>query len=322
MSLTHRPVGPAAAYNDTAARVIHAEAAVYERFTDRARKVMRLANQEAQCFNHEYVGTEHILLGLVREESGVAAKVLQEMGVDLRRVRLGVEQVIRSGPAAVKPGKLPQTPFAKRAIEHAIAEARYLQNNYVGTEHLLLGLLRQREGVAAQVLTGLLLESSRVRRAVLRRLGHLEGPDPSGGAPDRAGARLDSFSPTPEQRILSGEAPDTDRARLEALRARVRTVQRQLAGVRFWVGSLLGAAAGGLIAGPVGALLGQLAGSLLALWGRFFPAAVAGAIAGTAIGSARWGDDAGAAAGAVIGGLLAGAIAEIGRPSGDGDPLT
>src|SRR6478736_1488654 len=125
---------------------------MFERFTDRARKVMALANQEAQRFNHEYIGTEHILLGLVKEGSGVGANVLKNLDVDLRKVRLEVEKLVKSGPDMVTMGKLPQTPRAKKVIEYAIEEARNLNHNYVGTEHLLLGLLREHDGVAAEVL--------------------------------------------------------------------------------------------------------------------------------------------------------------------------
>src|SRR5208283_3795648 len=128
---------------------------MFERFTDRARKVMALANQEAQRFNHEYVGTEHIVLGLVREGSGVAAVVLKGLEVDLRKIRLEVEKLIQSGSDKVTFGKLPQTPRAKKVIEYSMEEARNLRHNYVGTEHILLGLLREQEGVAAQVLMNL-----------------------------------------------------------------------------------------------------------------------------------------------------------------------
>ncbi len=144
---------------------------MFERFTDRARKVMALANQEAQRFNHEYIGTEHILLGLVKEGSGVGANVLKNLGVDLRKVRLEVEKLVKSGPEVVTMGKLPQTPRAKRVIEYAIEEARNLNHNYVGTEHLLLGLLREQDGVAAQVLMNLGLKLDDVREEVLNLLG-------------------------------------------------------------------------------------------------------------------------------------------------------
>ncbi|MAX25222.1 MAG: NDP-hexose 4-ketoreductase [Phycisphaeraceae bacterium] len=144
---------------------------MFERFTDRARKVMALANQEAQRFNHEYIGTEHILLGLVKEGSGVGANVLKNLDVDLRKVRLEVEKLVKSGPDMVTMGKLPQTPRAKKVIEYAIEEARNLNHNYVGTEHLLLGLLREHEGVAAQVLMNLGLKLEEVREEVLNLLG-------------------------------------------------------------------------------------------------------------------------------------------------------
>src|SRR5688572_20050779 len=144
---------------------------MFERFTDRARKVMALANQEAQRFNHEYIGTEHILLGLVKEGSGVGANVLKNLDVDLRKVRLEVEKLVKSGPDMVTMGKLPQTPRAKKVIEYAIEEARNLNHNYVGTEHLLLGLLREHDGVAAQVLMNLGLKLEEVREEVLNLLG-------------------------------------------------------------------------------------------------------------------------------------------------------
>src|SRR5882724_1164926 len=147
---------------------------MYERFTDRARKVMQLANQEAQRFNHEYIGTEHVLLGLVKEGSGVAANVLKNLDIDLRKIRLEVEKIVQHGPGGeqVVMGRLPHTPRAKKVIEYSIEEARNLNHNYVGTEHLLLGLLREQEGVAAQVLMNLGLKLEDVREEVLNLLGH------------------------------------------------------------------------------------------------------------------------------------------------------
>ncbi len=144
---------------------------MFERFTDRARKVMALANQEAQRFNHEYIGTEHILLGLVKEGSGVGATVLKNLDVDIKKLRLEVEKLVKSGPDMVTMGKLPQTPRAKKVIEYAIEEARSLNHNYVGTEHILLGLLRESEGIAAQVLMNLGLKLEDVRQEVLNLLG-------------------------------------------------------------------------------------------------------------------------------------------------------
>ncbi len=158
---------------------------MYERFTDRARKVMQLANQEAQRFNHEYIGTEHVLLGLIKEGSGVAANVLKNLDIDLRKIRLEVEKLVQSGPDMVTMGKLPQTPRAKKVIEYSMEEARNLNHNYVGTEHILLGLLREQEGVAAQVLMNLGLKLEDVREEVLSLLGHgLEG----GEATERGGS--------------------------------------------------------------------------------------------------------------------------------------
>jgi ATP-dependent Clp protease ATP-binding subunit ClpC len=155
---------------------------MYERFTDRARKVMQLANQEAQRFNHEYIGTEHVLLGLIKEGSGVAANVLKNLDVDLRKIRLEVEKLVQSGPDMVTMGKLPQTPRAKKVIEYSMEEARNLNHNYVGTEHILLGLLREQEGVAAQVLMNLGLKLEEVREEVLNLLGHgLEGAEEGRG---------------------------------------------------------------------------------------------------------------------------------------------
>ncbi len=177
---------------------------MYERFTDRARKVMQLANQEAQRFNHEYIGTEHVLLGLIKEGSGVAANVLKNLDVDLRKIRLEVEKLVQSGPDMVTMGKLPQTPRAKKVIEYSMEEARHLNHNYVGTEHILLGLLREQEGVAAQVLMNLGLKLEEVREEVLNLLGHgLEGEE-SGGRGGRGGepgeereSRKSSKSKTP-----------------------------------------------------------------------------------------------------------------------------
>ena len=161
---------------------------MFERFTDRARKVMALANQEAQRFNHEYIGTEHILLGLVKEGSGVGANVLKNLSVDLRKVRLEVEKLVKSGPEMVTMGKLPQTPRAKKVIEFAIEEARNLNHNYVGTEHLLLGLLREHDGVAAQVLMNLGLKLEEVREEVLNLLGAGVDSDEGEGATAGGGA--------------------------------------------------------------------------------------------------------------------------------------
>ncbi len=157
---------------------------MFERFTDRARKVMALANQEAQRFNHDYIGTEHILLGLVKEGTGVGANVLKNLAVDLHKVRMEVERLVKSGPELTTMGKLPQTPRAKKVVEYSIEEARSLNHNYVGTEHLLLGLLREREGVAAQILLKMGLKLEEVREEVLNLLGAgMETAGPPAGVP-------------------------------------------------------------------------------------------------------------------------------------------
>src|SRR5438045_4506043 len=175
---------------------------MYERFTDRARKVMQLANQEAPRFNHAYIGTEHSLLGLVKEGFGVAANVLKNLDIDLRKIRLEVEKIVQTGPGSemVTMGKLPQTPRAKKVIEYSIEEARNLNHNYVGTEHLLLGLLREQEGVAAQVLMNLGLKLEDVREEVLNLLGHnmpesSEGPSEGGGGTRERPAKGKSKTP-------------------------------------------------------------------------------------------------------------------------------
>ena len=126
----------------------------FEKFSERARRVLSLAQEEAQRFNHTYIGTEHILLGLVRETDGVAAKVLSNLGVELNKVRSAVEFIIGRGERTTT-GEIGLTPRAKKVIELAVDEARRLQHNYIGTEHLLIGLMREGEGVPAGVLESL-----------------------------------------------------------------------------------------------------------------------------------------------------------------------
>lgn len=152
----------------------------YERFTERAKKVLQLASQEASRFNHEYVGTEHILLGLIKEAEGVAANVLKSMGIELRKIRIEIEKLVRPGPDLVQMGRIPPTPRVKKVLEYALEEAKKLNHNYVGTEHILLGLLREQEGVAAQVLMNFGLKLDDVRNEILARLGKEdEGSDTS-----------------------------------------------------------------------------------------------------------------------------------------------
>ncbi len=170
---------------------------MFDRFTDRAKKVMNLARQEAQRFNHEYLGTEHILLGLVQEGSGVAANVLKNMSIDLAKIRAEVEKIVKTGPSMVTMGQLPFTPRAKKVLELSMEEASNLGHNYIGTEHLLLGLIKENEGIAAQVLMNLGVKLEDVRDEVLEVLGadSQEGEEEeesnesqSGGGSERSGS--------------------------------------------------------------------------------------------------------------------------------------
>jgi len=168
---------------------------MFDRFTDRAKKVMSFARQEAMKFNHEYIGTEHILLGLVQEGSGVAANVLKNMSIDLEKIRHEVEKIVKTGPSMVTMGQLPFTPRAKKVLELSLEEASQLSHNYIGTEHLLLGLIRENEGIAAQVLMNLGIKLDEVREEVLEFLGASEnneedgeGGEPSGGGSSSSGS--------------------------------------------------------------------------------------------------------------------------------------
>ena len=158
---------------------------MFERFTDRARRVIVLAQEEARLLNHNYIGTEHILLGLAHEGQGVAAKALESLGIQLQALRSQVEQVIGQGQRAPT-GHIPFTPRAKKVLELSLRESQQLGHNYIGTEHLLLGLIREGEGVAAQVLVKLGADLSRVRQQVIQLLsGYAGGKE----AAEQAGAR-------------------------------------------------------------------------------------------------------------------------------------
>src|ERR1043165_566433 len=164
---------------------------MFERFTDRARRVLVLAQEEARLLNHNFIGTEHILLGLIHEGEGVAAKALESLGISLEAVREKVEETI--GPAGSSTtGSPPFTPRAKKVLELSLREALQLGHNYIGTEHMLLGLVREGEGVAAQVLVSLGADLSRVRQQVIQLLsGHAGG---SGKEPAGAGSGSGSQS--------------------------------------------------------------------------------------------------------------------------------
>jgi hypothetical protein len=149
---------------------------MFERFTDRARRVVVLAQEEARLLNHNYIGTEHILLGLIHEGEGVAAKALESLGISLEAVRAQVEEIIGQGQSAPT-GHIPFTPRAKKVLELSLREALQLGHNYIGTEHILLGLIREGEGVAAQLLVKLGGSRDRVRAKVIQVLSDA-GPSP------------------------------------------------------------------------------------------------------------------------------------------------
>ncbi len=157
---------------------------MFERFTDRARRVVVLAQEEARLLHHNYIGTEHILLGLIHEGEGVAAKSLESLGISLEAVRNQVEEIIGQGGSSPS-GHIPFTPRAKKVLELSLREALQLGHNYIGTEHILLGLIREGEGVAAQVLVKLGADLSRVRQQVIQLLSGYGGPQGS-GSPDKA----------------------------------------------------------------------------------------------------------------------------------------
>lgn len=144
---------------------------MFERFTDRALKVMALSNQEAQLLNHEYIAPEHILLGLIREDYGVGATVLKNLGIDLEFARKKVMDIVPAGPNPVTYYKLPQTPNAKKVIDETIKAARDLSHNYVGTEHLLMGILRTKDNVAVSALESMGLTKDSVRDEIIQILG-------------------------------------------------------------------------------------------------------------------------------------------------------
>lgn len=151
---------------------------MFNRFTERAKKVIFLAREEAKRLDHDYLGTEHILLGLIREGEGIGATTLQNLGVDLAQIRAEVEKAVGRGGGALFLGQIPFTPRAKKVLELAVTEARNLRHNYIGTEHLLLGLIREAEGVAAQILTNLGADLAKVREEVSNLLGTKVSPEP------------------------------------------------------------------------------------------------------------------------------------------------
>ncbi|MBT8228073.1 MAG: ATP-dependent Clp protease ATP-binding subunit [Dactylosporangium sp.] len=166
---------------------------MFERFTDRARRVVVLAQEEARMLNHNYIGTEHILLGLIHEGEGVAAKALESLGISLEGVRQQVEEIIGQGQQAPS-GHIPFTPRAKKVLELSLREALQLGHNYIGTEHILLGLIREGEGVAAQVLVKLGADLNRVRQQVIQLLSGYQGKEPAAAGAGATGEAAPSTS--------------------------------------------------------------------------------------------------------------------------------
>jgi len=191
---------------------------MFERFTDRARRVVVLAQEEARMLNHNYIGTEHILLGLIHEGEGVAAKALESLGISLEAVRQQVEEIIGQGQQAPS-GHIPFTPRAKKVLELSLREALQLGHNYIGTEHILLGLIREGEGVAAQVLVRLGADLNRVRQQVIQLL-HGRGAEPSVVATPMPGGEL----PTRAQRAVLAEV----RKQIRTIESRLAVIERRI----------------------------------------------------------------------------------------------
>jgi ATP-dependent Clp protease ATP-binding subunit ClpA len=187
---------------------------MFDRFTDRARRVVVLAQDEARMLSHDYIGTEHILLGLIHESQGVAAKALQTLGISLDAVRQQVEEIIGQGQQAPS-GHIPFTPRAKKVLELSLREAHQLGHDYIGTEHMLLGLIREGEGVAAQVLVRLGADLNRVRQQVIQLLPVYEGTEPASRGDTPGGPRRGRVPPG----VPSGTA--ALESRLSAIEQRV-----------------------------------------------------------------------------------------------------
>jgi ATP-dependent Clp protease ATP-binding subunit ClpC len=185
---------------------------MFERFTDRARRVVALAQDEARMLNHDYIGTEHILLGLTHEGSGYAARTLESLGISLDVVRQQVEEIIGRGQQAPS-GHIPFTPRAKKVLELSLRESLQLGHNYIGPEHILLGLLREGDGVAAQVLVTLGADLDRVRQQLIYLLHGYQGQDVP-----IAGSQLGERAPA--------GLPDDALARFDALDRRLTALER------------------------------------------------------------------------------------------------
>ena len=195
---------------------------MFERFTERARQVVVLAQDEARALKHNYIGTEHILLGLLREEEGLAARVLESLDITVEEVRAQVARIVGQGDE-VTTGQIPFTPRAKKVLELALREALSLGHNYIGTEHILLGLVRENEGVAARILLDFDADAEKIRNEIIRMLS---GPGRAAGRRGgRTGREVEELEaprpvrPQPHEARGRGQArpgrrpPDRDRAR-------------------------------------------------------------------------------------------------------------
>ncbi|MGY5883725.1 ATP-dependent Clp protease ATP-binding subunit [Modestobacter lacusdianchii] len=195
---------------------------MFERFTDRARRVVVLAQEEARMLNHNYIGTEHILLGLIHEGEGVAAKALESLGISLEGVRQQVEEIIGQGQQAPS-GHIPFTPRAKKVLELSLREALQLGHNYIGTEHILLGLIREGEGVAAQVLVKLGADLNRVRQQVIQLLSGYQGKEPAAAGGPAEGTPSTSLVLDQFGRNLTQAARDS---KLDPVIGRAKEIER------------------------------------------------------------------------------------------------
>ena len=189
---------------------------MFERFTDRARRVVVLAQEEARMLNHDYIGTEHILLGLIHEGHGVAAGALEALGITDEAVRQQIEEIVGRGKKPARSGHIPFTPRAKKSLELSLREALQLGHNYIGTEHILLGLIREGEGPAAQVLTAMGADLDMVREQVIEILHDRQPKDESGTRRSGKGGR--------RKRKLLAEILD----RLESIDSRLSAVEQRV----------------------------------------------------------------------------------------------
>jgi ATP-dependent Clp protease ATP-binding subunit ClpC len=202
---------------------------MFEKFTERARQAIVLAQEEARLLNHNHIGTEHLLLGLIHEGQGVAARALESLGVSLEDVRQNVEEIIGRGQHELS-GHIPFTPRAKKVLELSLRESQQLGHDYIGTEHILLGLIREGEGVAAQVLVKLGADLNRVRHQVIQLLGDKASEEPGD---TEAAARREAAGglagDEPEVRIV-GSPPELAEIlnRLRSIDTRLAAVQRHL----------------------------------------------------------------------------------------------